>query len=225
MSEKKINTGLALSGLDRKTLNRDARKASSTEGENIEKKRLNFAVQAEVLKRSIERLKAESEPPPPESATKAELDAYEKRRRKAQQDADKIYTMVSLSGITGLFDGLGLLVDTNTVEMIDENEKTGERIAYRISIADMLFELVELFQANHKILNKQLRLMEEFAKKQGFAWKGRFTGEGRAEEEQDDKQPESQATEPIPAGVPEADLKAARAVTPEQVDEFLGKKK
>jgi hypothetical protein len=237
MAERKY--GLARF-VDTKRMDREVRRATSTDDENLEKRRLEYGRNELTLKAAIKRLQTLQAPEPPKptdpDASQVILDAYNKQRaeyekalEKYQHDKDQIFTLVNLSGIVGLYEGLGILADMSSIRERDKDPKTGDKVYYRLTLAEMLCDIAAFMEDLRDVTAQQAVIMEALAIKMGAGWEGRFTGKTRAEAEAEAVEAEAaaaQATpEMAPVGVTEQEIAAAANKPSEaDVDQFLGKK-
>jgi hypothetical protein len=235
MSERKY--GLARFVDTAKRLDRDARRATSTDDENLEKRRLEYGRNELLLKKAIERLQNLQAPEPPKKpdpdASEPVLQAYERQKveheealKKYQTETNQIFTLVNLSGIVGLYEGLGILADMDSLREREKDPKTGERVYFRLTTAEILCDLAGFMETMVEISAQQLEITQELAIKLGASWEGRSTGQTRGEAAAEAQaEAAAEANAPAPVGVTEQEVAAASAKpTDAAVDQFLGRK-
>lgn len=186
---------------------REAREAASTDSDNLERKRLDFSKESLLLDgmvKEIQKLNNQKCVTPEESQI---------RDRKIAE----LHTLASLKGIAGLYHGLGLIADMLSVSMHDENKKTGEKIYWRVPVSEILYDVACYSENIEIILKKQRRILRDIGLAQKAFWKGKHDLD---DDDGGDENPTGRGDEesiPLPVGVPEKDLIAAKQVSDEQI--------
>jgi hypothetical protein len=193
------------------------READSLDSKKLQKRRMEFERNRGILGKLIEEIQKLNQ-------------QREHASGPAEQDqlnlkANDHYTIASLLGIRGLFDGLGLICDMLSIQEVTrgpDGKKYYERVPVLLDMAEYLEDVME-----YQILG--LNMTQDIGLKQQAFWLGKYDipePDKRTKQKAGaPKEPESPGitlTEPAPIGVPEADLLAAsQDPTPEQVQEAL----
>ena len=192
-----------------KLLNQQAKEGSSTDPDDLARKRLEYAKQGAFLKALIEKLRTLSTER--ENAT----DPAEQARLGAE--CERYYSMASLMGLSGLFEGMGLLADLSSLEGEDKDAQ-GKKVRIRISMADVLYDMAGFMERMERLLRKQNRMIFEIGVKAQAFWVAKHDPDGEEEST-------GSAEVPVAAGVGVSDdeIKAAQAApTDEEIRKAVG---
>lgn len=122
------------------------------------------------------------------------------------------YNMASLRGLNLLFEGLALVTDMLSIQEPDGTDrKTDEPKYARYSLADIFDEFAgKIFQKQNKLIH----MVNDLGVMQHFWHAGKYVriegGKEVEDDDEDDKQEPVELENPVPAGVPEEDLKVAQ---------------
>jgi hypothetical protein len=166
-----------------KILNQQAKENASTEPDDLARKRLEYAKQSAFLKALIEKLRTLSD--------EREQALHPPDKERLAIECERYYSMASLMGLSGLFDGMGLLADLSSLEGEDK-DKDGKEVRIRISIADVLYDMAGFLERIERLMRKQNRMILEIGVKAKLFWVAKH------DDEDDLAEPPN---EPVAAGV------------------------
>lgn len=178
-----------------KLLNQQAKEGSSTDPDDLARKRLEYAKQGAFLKALIEKLRTLS--------TERENATDPQERERLSVECERYYSMASLMGLSGLFEGMGLLADLSSLEGEDKDAQ-GKKVRIRISVADVMYDMAGFMERVERLLRKQNRMIFEIGVKAQAFWVHKHDPE--AEDE-----PVGGAEVPVAAGVGVSDAEVAAA--------------
>jgi len=198
MSEESSGLKYGLSRLPKKVdkiLNQQAKEGSSTDPDDLARKRLEYAKQGAFLKALIEKLRTLS--------TERENATDPQERERLSAECERYYSMASLMGLSGLFEGMGLLADLSSLEGEDKDAQ-GKKVRIRISVADVMYDMAGFMERVERLLRKQNRMIFEIGVKAQAFWVAKHDPE--AEDE-----PAGGGEVPVAAGVGVSDEEVAAA--------------
>jgi hypothetical protein len=215
---------------------RKARRETATDENSLDKRRLAYqhegmelrAIQTTMMELRAESLKLSDAIRELEARNDKVTDsnhaagvlAIEKLRQQRQEKDDlytDCYNMASLKGLTLLFEGQSLMIDMLSVEQYEMNRETDKREYWRVSVADVAFDMIRGFDLMLSRVTRLTRMVNEVGMKSKFWHQGQFLPLKDGVEVDDDEEGEEQEPEkptelekPVGAGVPEEDLKVSK---------------
>jgi len=215
-----------------KKFDREVHRATDTDDESLEKRRVEYGRNELLLRKCIERLQTMTLPEPlPVEATPERRAEYDAALMKYRAETDQLFTLINVQGIVGIYAGAGIVQDMVSLRLRDRDERSGERFYYRFSVAEMLYDIAGFLETMRDTMERQTEALEAIAIKGGAAFQGQYTGQTRVErqaEAENEMAAEAGVAEPgvAPGAVSEAEVAAAQAEpTDADVDKFVGKVK
>jgi hypothetical protein len=201
---------------------RKARRETATDENSLDKRRLSYQHEGMELRsiiQTMQELRAESlkisEAIRELEHRKSNEEALEKLRAQRQEKDDlytDCYNMASLKGLTLLFEGQSLMIDMLSVEQYEMNRETNKREYWRVSVADVSFDMIRGFDVMLNRVTRLTRMVNEVGMKSKFWHQGKFIPVKDGVEVDDDEEPEepTELENPVGAGVPDEDLKVSQ---------------
>lgn len=194
---------------DDDAIRRAARKSTNASAKKLDARRLEFAKKQILLESLMKKMQDLS----------SQIDKSSDSEEKAAlaMERDRTYSLASFLGISGLYEGAGIMMDMISVEMIHD-KKDGTKTYSRRPLSDIMYDC---FEALEEVLGEQRitnELLSDFGKRLDATWKNKHQTEKP-------KEPPPEGPVDDAPGLTAEEIAAGTKVTDDDVKRALGKDK